>query len=193
MIYLFTDFGSQSIYVGQLKAALYRHASTVTQVDLFHDVRSYDIQAGAHLLQALVSRLPAGEGDTFVAVVDPGVGGTRRPVVMQADGNYFVGPDNGLLSVVAQRARERRFWEIIWRPESMSASFHGRDLFAPIAARLAAGTLPGNAMQPLAALDVILEADDFPRIIHIDHYGNAMTGMRKSSVPHAARLSINGS
>lgn len=192
MIYLFTDFGSQDVYVGQLKAVLHRYAPSVIQVDLLHDVCAYDIQGGAHLLQALVNHLPPGEGDVFLAVVDPGVGGARRPVVVQADGNWFVGPDNGLLSIVVQRALQCRYWEICWRPEHLSATFHGRDLFAPVAAGLAAGTLPEAAMMSVERLEVMLDAGELSRIIYIDHYGNAMTGARYSTVPQDTMLVING-
>ncbi len=192
MIYLFTDFGSQDVYVGQLKAVLHRHAPSVIQVDLFHDVRAYDIQAGAHLLQALVNQLPHSEGDVFLAVVDPGVGGARRPVVVQADGNWFVGPDNGLLSIVSRRASQCRYWEICWRPEHLSATFHGRDLFAPVAAGLAEENLPQVALMPVDRLEVMLDAGELYRIIHIDHYGNAVTGVRYSTVPQGTKLAING-
>lgn len=178
MIYSFTDFGSQDIYVGQLRTVMAHHAPDVPYIDLLHDAPTFDVLSSAHLLHAIVSQLPMTTGDVCLAVVDPGVGGVRRPVAMLADGVWFVGPDNGLLSVLAQRSRQCSFWEIAWRPEQLAASFHGRDLFAPVAARLAAGTLDGEALKAIAGLDVVLDGGDLPRVIYIDHYGNAITGIR---------------
>src|SRR5690606_4878696 len=113
---------------------------------------------------ALAQRLPA-ESITM-AVVDPGVGTDRRAVVLQVDQRYFVGPDNGLLSVIAARSRSRSLWEIVWRPEVLSRSFHGRDLFAPIAARLALGIFPSDALRPIEALQVELGAGDLAEIVY---------------------------
>lgn len=192
MIYLYSDFGSQDIYVGQMKAALLHAAPQTPLIDLLHDAPVFDVEASAHLLHALVNRLPGDAGAVFLAIVDPGVGGTRRPVVIQADGNWFVGPDNGLLSVIAQRAQRCRVWEILWRPEQLSSSFHGRDLFAPIAARLATAQLADADLHEIEALDVVLEARDLPRIIYIDHYGNALTGLRMAAVPVGSGISANG-
>jgi len=106
---------------------------------------------------------------------------------MQAARRHFVGPDNGLLSVVAARALEKRFWRIVWRPAALSDSFHGRDLFAPIAAQIAAGTLRQDQIQALAALSNNLGTDDLEQVIYIDHYGNACTGIR-SAHPSAERI-----
>lgn len=112
--------------------------------------------------------------------MDPGVGGKRDAIVVRADGRYFVGPDNGLLSIVWHRARQRRCWSIRWRPERLTSSFHGRDLFAPVAAALAR-RLPRGWLAPKRAPDVRLDSGELGRVIYIDHYGNAVTGFRKSS------------
>lgn len=192
MIYAFTDFGHHDIYVGQLKAAIASHAPNATQIDLLHNAPSFDVLSSAHLLHALVRTLPTVDGDVFLAVVDPGVGGNRRPVVMRADGLWFVGPDNGLLSVAYQRASTCRLWEIVWRPERLSASFHGRDLFAPVAARIAEGTLGDEALKEIECLDVVFDPGELCRIVYIDHYGNAMTGVRQSSVSVHTRVQVKG-
>lgn len=189
MIALFTDFGADDIYVGQLKAALLRHAAAgTTIINVLHTAPNYDPRAGAHLLAALRCwYLP----DTvFLAVVDPGVGGERDAVVLQADAQWFVGPDNGLLSVVAARAARTRTWRITWRPAMLSTSFHGRDLFAPMAAWLSRGDLPPDKLNETAGLRVRLGADDLAEVIYIDHYGNALTGLRAGTVPKNARLNI---
>jgi len=159
MIVLYTDFGIDDPYVGfddpyvgQMKAALLQHGrQDVPIVDLLHRVPDFDPRAGAHLLAALQTKF--GPGSVFLAVVDPGVGGDRQAVVLEADGKFYVGPDNGLLAVVAARAQTSRSWRINWRPEELSVSFHGRDLFAPIAARIAAGEWPAAALAECGSLD----------------------------------------
>ena len=188
MIFLLTDFGAADIYVGQVRAELLREAPRVPVIDLSHEVPAFRIEAGAHLLAAFAQRFPA--GSVALAVVDPGVGTSRRPIVLSADECHYVGPDNGLLSVVAARSRSRAQWEIVWRPEAMSRSFHGRDLFAPIAARLALGIFPSDALQPLDALEVELGEGDLAEIIYVDHYGNALTGLRAGSVSRDAVLTV---
>jgi S-adenosyl-L-methionine hydrolase (adenosine-forming) len=128
------------------------------------------------LLAALVQRIPPGA--VTLAVVDPGVGGARRPVAVRADERWYVGPDNGLLSVLSARATRVETYAIVWRPETLSASFHGRDLFAPVAGMLAASRLPQEALQQVNGLDVELGGGDIAQAIHIDHYGNVLTGLR---------------
>src|SRR5436190_535341 len=143
MIVLYTDYGINDPYVGQLHAVLAREAPGVPVVDLLHTVANFDIRAGAYLLPALAQEFP--EGSIFVGVVDPGVGGDRAAVMVHADRRWYVGPDNGLFHLVVQRAHRREAWVIDWKPERLSASFHGRDLFAPVAARLARGNWPPSA------------------------------------------------
>lgn len=191
MIYLYTDFGSQDIYLGQVKAVLRQHAPDVGVIDLCNDLPDYDVLSSAHLLSALVGSLHERDA-VLLCVVDPGVGSARRPVVLQADGRWLVGPDNGLLALVMQRAAVCRCWEIIWRPQTMSRSFHGRDLFAPIAAMLATGTLASAALREINNLQTHGTADDLPQIIYVDHYGNAMTGMRAGSMAQHCRLNAGG-
>lgn len=187
---LFTDFGTADIYVGQVKTVLHRLAPHASVIDLAHDLQAFNVRAAAHLLDALKNSFP--EGSVFLCVVDPGVGGTRRPIVIRAAGQHFVGPDNGLLSVVAARAAEKRFWSIVWRPVGLSDSFHGRDLFAPVAAQIAAGTLPPGQLQTLAALADDFGADDLEQIIYIDHYGNACTGIRSARAGAGKVLQAKG-
>ena len=115
MIFLFTDFGAADIYVGQVKAVLLAHAPKVPVIDLLHDAPQFNVKAGAHLFAALAVRLP--RDSITMAVVDPGVGGPREPVAVLADGRWFVGPDNGLISVAAARAMKRGVYSIGWRPK----------------------------------------------------------------------------
>jgi S-adenosylmethionine hydrolase len=177
-IVLFTDFGSSDIYVGQVKSVLHRLAPQAEVIDLANDLPPFNVRASAHLLDALKSGFA--EGSVFLCVVDPGVGTVRGTVVLEADGRRYVGPDNGLLSVVAARAAAVSLSGISWRPAKLSDSFHGRDLFAPVAARIAAGALPSDQLRPLPALATSFGAGDLEEIIYVDHYGNACTGIRSA-------------
>jgi S-adenosylmethionine hydrolase len=158
--------------------------------DLLHSVPNFDATGGAHLLAALQGWFPA--GSVFFAVVDPGVGGLRDPVVLEADGKAYVGPDNGLLSVVAARAAKARTWRIVWRPPAQSLSFHGRDLFAPVAAWIATGKLPKDSLQEIPALSVQLGAGDLAKAVYVDHYGNVLTGLRAANVSRSAKIEVDG-
>lgn len=147
-------------------------------IDALHDAPDFGIEPAAHLLFALSKGFPSKA--VFLAVVDPGVGGRRDAIVVQADGRRFVGPDNGLLSLVWRRARRRRCFRIAWRPQRLTSSFHGRDLFAPVAAGLAT-RVPRGWLVRKKAPDVLLSDEELARVIYIDHYGNAITGLREFS------------
>lgn len=190
MIVLYTDFGPADPYVGQMKAVLARDAPGVPVIDLLHAVPSFDPRAGAYLLAALAGEFPPGA--VFVCVVDPGVGGARRPVVVRAAGQTYVGPDNGLFEIVARRAPDTEVRAITWLPERLSASFHGRDLFAPVAALLARGGAPESVPARLTRPPGPPWPDDLPQIVYVDHYGNAMTGLRTAAVPPGAGLEVAG-
>lgn len=191
MIVWFTDFGLSGPYTGQVMAVLHREAPLVPVVSLFADAPSARPLPSAYLLAAYSGWFPA--GTVLLCVVDPGVGSARRAVIAEADERLYVGPDNGLFDIAMRRASAARLWEIVWRPGSLSASFHGRDLFAPVAARVARG-------EPLAALAQPAEdrsagrgwPDDLAEIVYIDHYGNALSGLRGAMVPPDARLVAGG-
>lgn len=190
MIVLFTDFGLAGPYTGQVKAVLHRHAPAVPVIDLFADAPPRDAKASAYLLAAYAAWFPA--GTVFLCVVDPGVGGARAPLAVEADGRWYVGPDNGLFELVRRRAHAARPFEITWRPEDLSASFHGRDLFAPIAAELARGASPPMAERAPGFGRCAHWPDDLAAIVYVDHYGNALTGMRAAALAPDARLVANG-
>ena len=189
MIYLFSDFGGKGPYVGQMAAALAAVAPGHPVIDLMQDAPMFEPRAAAYLLAALAEHLPA--GGVVLGVVDPGVGRTdRRPVVMRAAGRWYVGPDNGLLAVVARHDGASEWWEITWRPERMSSTFHGRDLFAPVAAMLARGdAVPGARFDSSEAVGIDWP-DDLGEVVYIDHYGNAMTGVRAFTLPADAELKV---
>lgn len=190
MLVIYTDFGIGP-YTGQIRAALNRQAPGEPVIDLACDAPACNPRAAAYLLAALLDPLP---GDAVVlGVVDPGVGhAERKPVIVNVDGRWFVGPDNGLFSVAARRGRQVRCWDVDWAPPQLSASFHGRDLFAPLAAGLARGAdPPGPERRP-----AVMVGDDWPadlhQIIYIDHFGNAMTGIRAFAVAATACISLGG-
>lgn len=186
MIALFTDFGLEGPYTGQMKAVLYDMAPGVPVVDLMADAPAGDPRASAYLLSAYSAWFP--ERTVFLCVVDPGVGGARPVLVVEADGRRYVGPGNGLFELVRRRAAKTRSFAIDWRPERLSASFHGRDLFAPVAAMLARGDdPPGRSCEGIDYRPSW--PDDLAEIVYVDHYGNAMTGLRAAVLPSDARLS----
>ncbi len=188
MIVLCTDFGLAGPYVGQVKAVLARLAPGVPVVDLFADLPAFAPRLSAYLIAAYADWFEAGE--VILAVVDPGVGGSRAALVVEADGKRFVGPDNGLFELVLRRARRTLCFRITWRPDALSATFHGRDLFAPVAARLALGEPPpGPEALPLRHPDW---PDDLALIVYVDHFGNAMTGLRAASLAPGTELEVAG-
>lgn len=188
MILTFTDFGLAGPYLGLMKAAALRVAPAVPILDLFADVPAFDVQGAAYLLAAYAQGFAA--GTVFLCVVDPGVGSAREPVMVCADGIWFVGPENGLFEIVSRRAASVTWWSLRWRPSSLSASFHGRDLFAPVAAHLAAGGDPADKGEPMTPRRRSDWPEDLARIVYIDHYGNAMTGIRAAGLPQHACLMV---
>jgi len=189
MIVLFTDYGWQGPYVGQLKGVLAREAPGVAVVDLMHDAPAFDSRAAAYLLPHLTA--PFSGGAVFCCVVDPGVGSARKALALKADGDWFVAPDNGLLQRVAQQAKDVSWYEIVWRPAQLSSSFHGRDLFAPVAARLALGNWDDGLLRPFTPV-----SEPWPealyQVIYIDGFGNVMSGVPAEGIDRASRFMVNG-
>ncbi len=187
MIVLFTDFGYEGPYVGQMKGVLASHAPDVPVIDLMHDAPVFNHHAAAYLLAAVSAPFP--EESVFLSVVDPGVGHPgRRPVIVRADNKWFVGPGNTLFNTVIKLAGEVEAWEITWRPSQLSDSFHGRDLFAPVAAQLALGQMPEAERISVTDLLSLDWPSDRYEIIYFDHYGNAMTGIRADTLSSDQQL-----
>jgi S-adenosylmethionine hydrolase len=189
MIVLFTDFGLEGPYTGQMKARLHQMAPGVPVIDLLADAPSGRPKPSAYLLAAYAACFPA--SSVFLCVVDPGVGGQRPALILQADAHWYVGPGNGLLEIVQRRARRAQSWDIDWKPERLSASFHGRDLFAPVAAMLARGDPPPGLLRADATDRRLDWPDDLGEVVYIDHFGNAVTGLRAAMLPPQARLSAS--
>lgn len=189
MILLFTDFGLDGPYQGQMKMVLAARAPMVSVIDLMADAPAFRPKESAYLLAALFPECP--EGAVLVAVVDPGVGGERSPLACKIAGRWLVGPGNGLFELLVRRYGLEDCREII--PEAgarLSASFHGRDLFAPAAARLALGDVPETWPQR----DFPRQEDwpdDWATVIYVDGYGNLMTGLRASALAADTRLKVS--
>ncbi len=182
---LLSDFGTRDWYVGVLKAILLRGCPDARIVDITHEIPPHDIAAGAFVLHAAAPWFPA--RSVLLAVVDPGVGSDRRLLAMDVDGRRFVGPDNGVLALVASQAKRRAIVELTNRRrwlQPVSSTFHGRDILAPVAARLASGarlTSVGetvDAWRPLAFAEPMQRAGlSTGAIIHIDRFGNLITNL----------------
>ena len=187
MIALFTDFGLNGPYVGQMKAVLQKDNFPI--IDLMHDAPAFNPVAASYLLAAIVKYLP--EKCIIIAIVDPGVGSKRKAVALKADDRWYVGPDNGLLDIVAESASDTQWFEITHVDENISSSFHGRDVFSPAALKLFNNE---NLACFLRALPEVREEKqlDLDEIIYVDGYGNLMTGIRASQVEYTHLLTFKG-
>lgn len=186
IVTLLTDFGLADAYVGVMKGVLLGIAPEARLVDLCHEVPPQDVPAGAFLLMTSFAYFPA--GTVHLAVVDPGVGTTRRIVAVHAGGHTFVGPDNGLLRWAVDRAggavQAVAVENLAFRLARLSTTFHGRDVMAPAAAHLAAGTPLASLGPPVSRL----AGDPFPEpqraqsrlaghVIYVDRFGNCITNL----------------
>jgi hypothetical protein len=172
-----------------MESVLRQAAPNIPVINLLSNAPTADPRLSSYLLAALRHSFPA--NSIFLAVVDPGVGGERKAVVLHADEQVFVGPDNGLLNAVAVQAQNTQWSEITWRPEHCSMSFHGRDLFAPVAAKLAINEAQ-DLLQPFDRNDLSDCSQDLAEVIYFDHYGNAMTGLRYRESYDGKTLTVNG-
>jgi S-adenosylmethionine hydrolase len=163
-----------------MHAMLLAEAPGVPVIDLLALAPRFAPMPAGYLLAAVADFMPA--HTAFVAVVDPGVGGDRAALAVRTDRHWLVGPDNGLLAIVARRARECAVWQVGWRPPRLSDSFHGRDLFAPLAARIARGEALASRPMELRAMQGSDWPEDLAEIIFVDHYGNCFTGVRAATL-----------
>jgi S-adenosyl-L-methionine hydrolase (adenosine-forming) len=179
MIVLFTDYGLQGPYIGEVEAKLFRYAPSERVVNLMADVPRQNVQAAAYLLAALSMGFP--RGTTFFCVVDPGVGSSQdQPVLIRMGEHRFVGPHNGQFDMVARRGDQVDCWQITWQPEMLSSSFHGRDLYAPVCAMIAnQQPVPGRKFDWRPRYDW---PDDLAEVIYFDGFGNAWTGIRAETL-----------
>jgi hypothetical protein len=183
---LTTDFGLSDHYVGSMKGVILGICPSARIVDISHLVTPYAIAEGAFLIAESYSAFP--RGTVHVVVVDPGVGSARRPILVKAAGQYFIAPDNGVLGMIF--AREKHKVRVIsnqrYFRHPVSKTFHGRDIFAPVAAHLASGVAPSK-IGPVIA-DYVRPPFEKPgMILKIDRFGNVITNFR---VDAAAQLTI---
>ena len=188
IITLLTDFGTEDTYVGVMKGVITSICPSAQVIDLTHQVPPQDIATGAFLLDVSVDYFP--EGTIHVAVVDPGVGTARKPVALRTAKAFFVGPDNGIFTLVLQR---QKLLQAIcldnprYHLSTVSSTFHGRDIFAPVAAHIACGVSVEELGTPIHRLQRL----PLPRIqgdwegirttiVHIDRFGNAISNLSRA-------------
>lgn len=190
MIYFFTDFGYNGPYVGQMKSVVLSAAPACPVIDLMHDAPAFNPRASAILLSALSDYMS--EKSITVAVVDPGVGNpARRPVMLQADDRWFIGPDNGLFQHIVHKSPVVTCYELAVGHD-IAKSFHGRDVFAPAAGQLANNRLPDAEKIDIATLVMSEDMADVFEVIYIDHYGNAMTGIGGKTIRQNQFIILDG-
>lgn len=190
IITLTTDFGTSDHYVGTMKGVMLSRCPDATLVDITHGIPPFSIHAGAYAIDQAAPYFPP--GTVHVIVVDPGVGTERRPMMAEALGQYFVAPDNGVLSLIFNRDPHARCHELsndsLWL-RNHSKTFHGRDIFAPVAAHLASGQArasdvgpPLNRPEMLPDFKPVQEGSGHWRgtVLSVDHFGNVITNFRST-------------
>jgi len=188
LVVMLTDFGSKDFYVGAMKGAMYSIYPDARIDYISHDITKFDIAEGAYTLAKAAAEFPP--GTVFVAVVDPGVGTERKAIAIKTkDKKYFVAPDNGLLTLVIEEQSLAELREIknaaLTRKGQLSSTFHGRDIFGPVAAHLAKGLAfekVGPKLENYVKLRgkqaKVIDGRIEGKIDAIDEYGNALTNIR---------------
>jgi len=185
IIALLSDFGLKDGYVAQMKAVILSICPKATVVDISHQIERHNLRMGAFILASAAPYFP--DGTIHVAVVDPGVGGKRRPILIETNRSFYVGPDNGLMLLAAKSDEIRKVYHIVegrFMAEQISATFHGRDIFAPVAAHIA------NEVEPSRIGRVVTDfvVPDYSEakveggavdceVVHIDGFGNVVTNL----------------
>ena len=191
LITLLTDFGATDYFVAAVKGVILAANPNACLVDITHEIAPQDIEAGAFTLLAAYSSFP--HGTIHLAVVDPGVGSSRRPILIKACEQFFVGPDNGIFSYVCDQSAGPEIVHLTntkYFRQPVSPTFNGRDIFAPVAAALSNGTKPSELgekindcvkLKPLKA-ETSLSGEIIGRIIHIDRFGNCVTNITQAKL-----------
>jgi S-adenosylmethionine hydrolase len=193
IVTLLSDFGTADYFAGAMRGAVLAVNPSAQVVDLTHEIPAHDVEAGAFTLAAAFTAFPS--GTVHVAVVDPGVGSERAALVVEAAGHRFVGPDNGLFGHVYERADEglrvHRLRQGDYFKPPVSATFHGRDLFAPVAGALSRGATPAEldceefadfVRLPLARPRPLPDGSLEAAVIHVDRFGNLVTNLTPQHV-----------
>ena len=196
VITLLTDFGSVDYFVGAVKGAILSVNPHAAIADITHEIPPQDIAAGAFTLLAAYPTFPP--KTIHVAVVDPGVGSTRRPIIVKAGKQFFIGPDNGIFTYIYDREPSHRTFHVTnenYFRHPVSSTFHGRDIFAPVAAALSKGAKP-ESFGPVIKDEVRFPGslNGVTQIIHIDRFGNCITNITRDKIDPKAgpRLKVKG-
>ncbi|MDE2058389.1 MAG: SAM-dependent chlorinase/fluorinase [candidate division NC10 bacterium] len=194
VVTLLTDFGLSDPFVGIMKGVILGINPDAALVDLCHSGKAYDAAEATFQLIASYRYFPA--GTIHVAVVDPGVGGPRRPILVTCDGHLFIGPDNGLLAPLAEKAgsKVRAVAAVRYFLQPVSTTFHGRDIFAPVAGHLSLGAEPAEFGEPINDYVRLVLPRAAPsgaslirgKILHIDRFGNLVTNIGRVDLEHLA-------
>ncbi len=202
LIALLTDFGTGDPYVAAMKGVILSTHPNARLTDITHDIPRHDVTSAAYTLRCVAPYYPA--RTIFLCVVDPGVGTVRRILCLEKGKQLFIAPDNGMLNFVSDRGKSERWYALNMpsRSGAVSPTFHGRDVFAPAAARLAGGarlSAVARGIAPLPARDLFT---DIPVrraavvkgcVLHVDHFGNIITNIRMRDRTHTAlTLRISG-
>jgi S-adenosylmethionine hydrolase len=189
---LTTDFGLSDHYVGAMKGVILGICPEARIVDITHEIGAYEITEGAYVIAQAYRYFP--KKTVHVVVVDPGVGTARRPILMEAAGQYFVAPDNGVLSMIYSREKHkiRLISNEKYFRKPVSQTFHGRDIFSPVAAHIAAGVLPSQTGKLID--DYLRPAFQTPvrtgkrtwngHVLKIDRFGNIVTNYHVDEFPN---------
>lgn len=197
IVTLTTDFGTEDAYVPAMKGTMLSIAPQARLVDVTHQIDPQDVMESAFVLKAAQPFFP--DGTVHLLVVDPGVGTERRAVALRHNGHWYVGPDNGVFPLVLDGETPEAMVELdhpdAWRTDTPSTTFHGRDIFSPAAAHLAAGRSLGGLGTPIDALESLHWAEPTAHdgtvqgwIVHVDHFGNCITNIRRSTLRQALDL-----
>jgi S-adenosylmethionine hydrolase len=191
LVVLLTDFGTKDAFVGTMKGVILSINPNASIVDLAHDIPPQDVDAGAYVLWSSYAFFP--RGSIFVVVVDPGVGGRRRILCAEGRNRLFVAPDNGVLKYLLADEVLRRVWEVKNKSyflQNVSQTFHGRDIFSPVAAHLSLGLKPSKLGKEIAFpysrneftfIDRKEGKKSSGKVIYIDRFGNLATNLRVRS------------
>jgi S-adenosylmethionine hydrolase len=203
VITLTTDFGHLDGYVGAMKGVILSICPQAEIVDISHQIRPQGVQQAAYVLSTAAAYFPA--GTVHVVVVDPGVGSERRPVAIQTERATYVGPDNGVFSLALNLDPARRavhLTESHYHLTPVSATFHGRDIFAPAAAHLACGVALVDMGEVLALSELVELPIVAPlpqpgsgwrcQIMHVDRFGNLITNFRLASPRQGIKVGVGG-
>jgi len=193
IITLTTDFGLSDPYVAEMKAVILGINPNAKIVDISHQIEKFNVRMGAYILASAAQYFP--KGTIHVAVIDPGVGTTRSPLLVETNDYFFIGPDNGVLALAASKQGVKSVY-MITNPKFMlpkvSATFHGRDLFAPAAAFLSKGVSPQefgpkicNMFSPEFAKIIKMESLFVGEVIYVDSFGNIITNFTDEDVKSA--------